>query len=208
MNVLVLAKTPTPGKVKTRLCPPCTPVQAAGLAKAALLDTLAAATAAASKVTLALDSGQGDGTDGWLPPGVDVVDQGGGTLNERLATAWSHMKGSTVQVGMDTPQVTAADLRDAHRRLLQPDVDAVLGLADDGGWWLIGLPGDVPGAFAGVPMSEPDTGELQHRRLYDLGLRVSLVKSCNDVDTIDDARQVAAEAPHTRYAAAFRALGL
>lgn len=202
MDVLVLAKAPVPGRVKTRLCPPCTPEQAAELAKAALEDTLAAATSAAANVVVALDGSP----DGWLRPDVKVVPQGYGNLNERLATAWSHMTGPAIQIGMDTPQLTGGDLVDAHEALLQPEVDAVLGPADDGGWWLIGLPGPLPGAFDEVPMSSPDTGDLQHRRLRDLGLRVQLLHSRNDVDTIDDARQVAAEAPRTRFATTFRQL--
>jgi uncharacterized protein len=111
MDVLVVAKAPVPGRVKTRLCPPCTPTEAAALAKAALLDTLAAARSAASNVVMALD-----GTpDGWLPPDVKVVSQGSGPLDQRLATAWRHMVGTAVQIGMYTPQVSSEDLQDAHR---------------------------------------------------------------------------------------------
>jgi hypothetical protein len=203
MYVLVLAKAPVPGQVKTRLCPPCTPEEAACLAEAALSDTLAAASAATPNVVLALDGNP----DGWVPPDVKVVPQGDGTLGERLATAWSHVPGPAVQIGMDTPHVSAEDLVQAYRTLDRPDVDAVLGPADDGGWWLIGLPHSIPEAFQGVPMSAPDTGDLQHRRLLELGLRVALLDRRNDVDTIVDAREVATLAPHTRFAATFRQLG-
>ena len=75
MDLLVLAKEPIPGRVKTRLCPPCTPAEAARLAAACLADTLEAACAAgADRVLVALDGRPGD----WLPPGVRVVGQGSG----------------------------------------------------------------------------------------------------------------------------------
>lgn len=204
VQVLVLGKSPVPGRVKTRLCPPCSPAQAAALAEAALVDTLAATTAASSKVTLALEGR----ADGWLPPGVRVVPQCEGTLDQRLAAAWSEVPGPAVQIGTDTPQLTATDLVDAYRTLCRPDVDAVLGPADDGGWWLIGLPYGMPEAFVGVPMSRPETGALQHARLRELGLRVALLESRNDVDTIEDAREVAAKAPETRFATALRQMSV
>lgn len=209
VDILILAKSPIPGRVKTRLCPPCAPDQAAALAQAALEDTLAAALEATagtgSEVVLALDGR----ADGWLPPGVRVVSQGEGPLDRRLATAWEHVPGPAVQVGMDTPQVTADDLDRASSALARPDVDAVLGPAEDGGWWIIGLPqGGMAEAFLGVDMSQPDTGERQHARLEELGLRVELLEPRNDVDTIQDAHEVAAQAPHTRFAQAFRSLTL
>jgi glycosyltransferase A (GT-A) superfamily protein (DUF2064 family) len=199
MDLLVLAKTPVAGRVKTRLCPPCTPAEAAALAAAALADTLDAATAAgADRVLLALDGEPGD----WVPPGVVVVDQGEGALDRRLARAWSHVRGAGLQVGMDTPQVTAALLDDAMSLLVRPHVDAVLGLADDGGWWAIGLRPPAPSVFRGVPTSRPDTGRRQHARLLALGWRTALVPRLRDVDTFADAVAVSARSPQTRFARA------
>jgi uncharacterized protein len=93
VDLIVLAKEPVPGRVKTRLCPPCSPAEAASLAAAALADTLAAATASgADRVVLALDGRVGP----WCPPGVHVVTQGTGGLDRRLATAWSAVPGPAV----------------------------------------------------------------------------------------------------------------
>lgn len=203
MHVLVLAKAPVAGRVKTRLCPPCTGAEAAELAQASLLDTLHVALATGAQVVLALDGEAG----AWLPEGVQVVPQGSGSLSERLAAAWRHMSGPAVQVGMDTPQLTPSDLIQAYESLQHDDVDAVLGPAEDGGWWLIGLPRGMPEVFLGLPTSTPDAGERQHERLVQLGLRVALLETRNDVDTIEDARSVAAAAPHTRFARAFSRLG-
>jgi glycosyltransferase A (GT-A) superfamily protein (DUF2064 family) len=82
--VLVIAKAPVPGRVKTRLCPPCTPDEAAALARAALEDTLeAAAGAGAERRVLVLEGQPGP----WLPAGWDIVAQRGNGLAERLAAA-------------------------------------------------------------------------------------------------------------------------
>ena len=202
MDLIVLAKAPVPGRVKTRLCPPCTPEDAATIAAAALADTLDAATASgADRVVLALDGAPGD----WLPPGVTVVGQGDGPFHARLATAWAAARGPTVQVGMDTPQVGPFELT-AVLAQLEAD-DSVLGLAPDGGWWAIGMRSPRTDAFAGIPTSVGDTGVRQLSRLRALGLDPALLDEHRDVDTWDDAIAVAPLAPSTRFAAAVAAIG-
>lgn len=208
MNVAlaVIAKAPVPGRVKTRLTPPCTPVQAAALAEAALRDTLAtvAATPATRRVCV-LDGWPGP----WLPSGFDVIPQRGGGLDERLAAAFADIGGPTFLVGMDTPQLTPELLSDAVRALEAPGTDAVLGHTEDGGYWGIGLHRAWAPLFVGVPMSRDDTGALQLARLQREGLVVddTLPRLC-DVDDIDDARTVAALAPGTRFARQLTAEGL
>jgi glycosyltransferase A (GT-A) superfamily protein (DUF2064 family) len=203
VDIIVLAKQPVPGRVKTRLCPPCSPAEAAAVAEAALADTLGAACAAgADRVVLALDGRPGP----WCPPGVRVVGQGTGPLADRLAAAWSHASGPAVQIGMDTPQLRPADLARAMAGLSAAGVDAVLGPATDGGWWAIGLRRRHPLAFVGVPTSRADTGARQARRLADLGLRTRLLPRRRDVDTWPDAVAVAAAAPTTAFAGVVRGL--
>jgi len=203
VDLLVLAKEPVPGRVKTRLIPPCSPLEAAQIAEAALTDTLAAAVGCgADRVVLALDGKVG----AWCPPGVHVVPQGSGDLAARLATTWCATSGPALQIGMDTPQLSAADLDAALARLAAPAVDAVLGLALDGGWWAIGLRSSEPAVFAGIPTSRADTGARQLARLVSLGLRTARLSDRRDVDTWADALLVTDEAPRTRFAAAVRAV--
>lgn len=199
--LLVIAKQPVPGRVKTRLCPPCTPAQAADLAAAALLDTLAAVseTAASSRV-LVFD---GDPRD-WVPAGYETVPQRGEGLGERLDAAFADVGGPALLVGMDTPQLTRAHLESALDALAVPGVDAVLGPTFDGGYWCVGLTAPVPGAFAAVPMSTEQTYDRQLARFDDLGLSVATVERLCDVDTISDAHAVAMAAPDTRFGAAYR----
>jgi glycosyltransferase A (GT-A) superfamily protein (DUF2064 family) len=203
VDLVVLAKEPVPGRVKTRLCPPCSPVDAARVAEAALADTLDAALASgADRVVLALDGRPGP----WCPPGVVVIGQGRGTLDERLAQAWSRgaSHGPTLQVGMDTPQVSALDLNRAMATLDDTHVDAVLGPATDGGWWALGMRRPRPDAVLGVPTSRPDTGARQAARLAALGLRTRPLEPQTDMDTWADALAIALQAPETRTAAAVR----
>ena len=203
MQIIVMAKAPVAGRVKTRLCPPCTPEEAARLAEAALIDTLAAALASSSdRVVLALEGAPGP----WLPAGVEVVAQRGEGFHDRLAAAWMDIGGPAVQIGMDTPQVTPALLDQAALLLLEPGTDAVLGPAADGGWWALGLRRARPAVFRGVPMSRPDTGARQADRLAALDLRTRTLPCLRDVDTIEDAVEVAAGAPDTRFAAAARSV--
>ena len=198
--LIVLAKAPVPGRVKTRLCPPCTPRDAAALAAAALSDTLLAAAATpAARHVLVLDGEIGRG----IPSQFDVVPQVGGGLGARLAAAFAAVGAPALLIGMDTPQITPALLVAALDRLGRADTDAVLGLADDGGYWAVGLGVPCPTVFAGVPMSTARTGIAQLESLRRHGLRVALLPHLRDVDLYDDAAAVAAAAPSTRFAARF-----
>ena len=199
MDLIVIAKEPVPGRVKTRLCPPLTAEEAAELAAAAISDTLAAAIGSgADRVLLALDGRPG----AWIPPGIEVVDQGTGGLDVRLARAWSHARGPFLQIGMDTPQVGAAALGAAMAHLTDHrGPPAVLGPAEDGGWWALGLRAADPDAVLGIPTSRSDTGARQRARLEQRGLPPLLLPMVRDVDRWDDAVAVAALAPHTRFAA-------
>ncbi len=199
VSLIVLAKSPCPGRVKTRLCPPCTPEEAATLAAAALADTLAAAAATpAARHVLALDGEPGS----WPRGPFEVIPQRDGGLAARLDGAFAAVGGPALLVGMDTPQLTPALLATSIARLREPSVDAVLGFADDGGYWAIGLtePGPV---FDGVPMSTDETGRLQLERLHALGRRVAVLPRLRDVDHYADAAAVAASAPDGAFARAF-----
>lgn len=201
--LLVIAKDPLPGRAKTRLSPPCSPAQAAALAEAALRDTLdvVASTPARRKV-LILDGAP----ERWRRPGFELLSQRGAGLGERLAAAFADVGGPALLVGMDTPQLTTRLLLDGIRALGDPAVDAVLGQALDGGYWSVGFKRDCAGVFAGVPMSCVSTGRVQLRRMRELGLRVHHQPALRDVDTIEDARAVAREAPGSRFADALAAI--
>lgn len=200
MTTLVLiAKEPLPGRAKTRLHPPLTLEQAAQLAAAAIDDTLAAlAEVRAERRILLFDGARTPSAAG----DYEVVHQVSGDLDERLGSLFDYCTGPTVLIGMDTPQVTAANLAPAFEHWTD-DTDAWLGPAADGGYWAIGMREPRGDLIRGVPMSRDDTGELQLRRLHEAGLRVGMLTTLIDVDTIDDARDVARSAPHTGFARLF-----
>jgi rSAM/selenodomain-associated transferase 1 len=203
VNLLVMAKSPVAGQVKTRLCPPCTTAEAAAIAEAALADTLdAVAACGAGRRIVALDGAPGP----WLPPGFEVIPQVSGGLDIRLAAAWSAAGGAGVQIGMDTPQVTPALLDDALASL--DDTSAALGYAVDGGWWAIGLRRPDARVFVGIPMSTEATGVAQHARLRALGLSVTMLPALVDLDTAADIAAVTESGSAIRTAAQARRIGM
>jgi rSAM/selenodomain-associated transferase 1 len=202
MRVIVIAKSPEPGRVKTRLCPPCTHEEAAAIAAAALLDTLEQVDGlAGAEPVLALDGPVGP----WVPPDVRILAQRGGGLDERIAAAFEDAGGPALLIGMDTPQLRTPHLAQARERLESGDVDAVLGPAIDGGWWGVGLRTPDPWVFLGVPMSSPHTLESQRARLRSRRLRFDELGPMRDVDTAVDAAIVARSLPGSRFAAAVAA---
>ena len=202
LQLLVLAKAPVAGHVKTRLCPPYLPEEAAGLAAAALADVLDAVRASpAVRRVLVLDG------DPALVDvrGFDVRPQVPGTLDVRLAAAFADAAGSpAVLVGMDTPQLTPALLTLAGDAL--SDHDACLGLAVDGGWWGLGLRRPDPRLLLGVLCSLPTTGMAQQGQLVAAGLSVAMLPVLRDVDVADDTAPVADLAAATRFSRRHRAV--
>ncbi|MCM3845679.1 DUF2064 domain-containing protein [Pseudonocardia sp. DR1-2] len=218
VTTVVLAKAPVPGRVKTRLCPPATPELAAAIASAALLDTLDAAAGVAGDTVVALTGDRaaavGAADLAAALDGLAVVAQRGEGLAARIAAAHAdaaalHPGRPTLQVGMDTPQATAELLSQCADRLAEPGVDAVLGPATDGGWWVLGLRDPLAAAaLHGVPMSSAETGGRTLDALRAAGLRVALAEPLTDVDTAAEAVAVSAQVPGSRFARAVAELRL
>jgi uncharacterized protein len=211
--VIVLAKAPEPGRVKTRLCPPASPAEAADLAAASLLDTIDAVVGVPGVEPVVALTGRLAGAVRRAEltaalRGCRVLPQRGDDLGQRIAAAHADtavlLAGRpTLQVGMDTPQAGTVLLAACLDRLRAPGTDAVLGLATDGGWWALGLRDPRAARLvAGVPTSRGDTGERTLLALRDGGLRVGLLPELTDVDTAADALTVAEAAPAGRFAAA------
>lgn len=201
MRIIVLAKAPVAGLSKTRLQTRWSPDQAAALAEAALLDTLATV-AAVPRVRreLVLDGDPG----GWVPEGFTVRPQASGDLATRIHAALVEADAPTLLIGMDTPQATVADLTRglAHLRTHA----ATIGLAADGGWWALGLanPCQHGDLVLGIPTSTERTGALQVAALEHLS--VARLPTLRDVDTPADADAVAALIPASRFGSLVAAL--
>jgi hypothetical protein len=213
----VVAKAPEPGRAKTRLAATVGDRVAAEIAAAALLDTLDAVAAAPVAARVVAFTGDLDAAAGAAEirrrlESFTVIPQRGDDFADRLANAHADAaQGHPVlQIGMDTPQVTAELLTDCARRLLDGDVPAVLGLAPDGGWWVLGVKTPtIAECLRTVPMSRPDTGELTLKALRDNGIDVISVQRLPDIDVLDDVAEVRdACGPASRFARVTRAAGL
>ena len=151
--LVVFAKVPEPGRVKTRLCPPLTPEQAAALYDAFLRDALdryrrwGAEAGCAVRLHLA---GTARVPDGLVPEGVEVLPQRGADLGERMLTAvvqaFAAGHEQAVVVGTDHPTLPLALFDLAFEALAEP-LTAVLGPSDDGGYYLLGLNDVAPDLF-------------------------------------------------------------
>lgn len=227
-RVLLIAKEPVPGTVKTRLCPPCTPTQAARIAAAALADTIDVLSTVDNVHRTLVMSGHHAVVPGWSiarqrgvglaerlvnafgdPADGDPVDCGpansgptrSGPANSKPTRSGPANGRPTVLVGMDTPQLGAALVERAVTAL--DDADVALGPAEDGGWWLLGLRDPRwARALLAVPMSTARTGARTIEAFDRLGLRTTLLPVLRDVDTEVDARAVAELVPNGRFARA------
>ncbi len=198
VTIVVIAKEPRPGRVKTRLCPPCTPGDAARIARAALHDTLdaVAGTPAAGRV-VALDGIPGP----WFPAGFQIVPQVEGDLGARLAAATEAITGPVLVVGMDTPQLTP-ELLDARvspprrrGRRRGPRARRRRRVLDDR------LPGTAGGRVRGRAHVDTDHGRRSARSASSPWASASSeLPRLRDVDTFADARAVAELVPNSRFA--------
>ena len=215
VTLLVVAKAPVAGRAKTRLAATVGDQVAAEIAAAALLDTLdaVAATPVAARVvalTGELDAAAGAADIRRRLESFTVIGQRGDDFADRLANAHADAADGqpVLQIGMDTPQVTDELLASCARRLLQ--AQAVLGLACDGGWWVLGLQTPATAeCLRSVPMSQPDTGELTLKALRDNGIDVYPVEVLSDFDIVDDVAAVREACdPASRFAWVTHAAGL
>jgi glycosyltransferase A (GT-A) superfamily protein (DUF2064 family) len=194
-TLVIIAKECLPGRVKTRLHPPLSLEQAADVAAASLADTMAAVRELpADRRILAFD--------GIVPPPgsepYDVIAQSSGDLDERLAAVFDAAVGPTLLIGMDTPQLTPELLEGLFP--WPDDVEFAFGAAHDGGFWCLGMREPRGELIRGVAMSRDDTGAQQLGRLREAGGDIRMLPTLTDVDTIVEARAVAAAAPDTRFA--------
>jgi glycosyltransferase A (GT-A) superfamily protein (DUF2064 family) len=210
VTALIVAKAPVPGLAKTRLAAALGDRVAAGIAAAALLDTLDAVAdthLAAKVVAMTGDLASACQSEAIRErlSGFTVVEQRGDSFADRLANAHADAAATAgpmpvLQIGMDTPQVTAELLTRCARALL--GAHAVVGPARDGGWWLLGV-ADAATAecLRLVPMSRPDTGALTYAALLQTGSPVIVLQELADVDTVADISVVRADCrPSGRFA--------
>jgi uncharacterized protein len=183
----VFAKTPIPGRVKTRLVPSLSPEQGAELYRCMLLDTLARVRALAVDLVVFHDGDEEYFRE--LLPDVPLVRQHQGGLGERLEQAFEALSSlgyeSRVVIGTDAPDLPLDFIEEAFR-LLAGGSDAVFGPAEDGGYYLVGLRGACCGLFRDIPWSGPQVLSVSRERAREAGLAAALLPSWYDVDSFED----------------------
>ncbi|MBU2490241.1 MAG: TIGR04282 family arsenosugar biosynthesis glycosyltransferase [Proteobacteria bacterium] len=188
--VMVFARLPEAGRVKTRLAASLGDRAAAGLYAAFAADLLARLSASGVPLAVGFDPPEaGEAVGRWLP-GKNLFPQEGADLGERMKNAFARAFARGVEravlVGSDLPDLPARAIREALEAL--ETRDAVLGPTPDGGYYLIGFTrrGFAPGAFSGPAWGGPDVFACTLRLLDKAGASVQLLFSWNDVDTAPD----------------------
>lgn len=192
--LIVFAKAPEPGTVKTRLTGLLTEEEAAQLYEAFLRDSLAAYTTLAADVWLYLAPSSSAVPEGVVPDGVALKAQRGGDLGQRMLNAFveSFLAGyqRAVVIGTDHPTLPLAFVEQAFRELATP-FTTVLGPSDDGGYYLLGMNELYSQLFQGMAYSHAEVFADTLQRAQALPASVSILPSWYDVDTPDDLRRLA-----------------
>jgi len=196
--LVIFAKAPIPGQVKTRLCPPLTPDEAATLHGSFVLDILERTKTAVAKFKLPFDRYLACAPSSTLVffkimeerQAVKLIDQEGEDLGARMSRAFEAMFARgyrrVILVGTDVPSLPLDRYQRAATLLEQHDI--VLGPAMDGGYYLIGLTKPAPALFHEVPWSTDQVLALTKEKADTSGLSTALLPEWRDVDTIDDLR--------------------
>jgi rSAM/selenodomain-associated transferase 1 len=194
--LVIFAKAPIAGQVKTRLCPPLTPDEAATLHGSFVIDMLERTKVAAIKLKLPIDRYLACAPSSTLVffqimeerQSVKLIDQVGDDLGARMEQAFATLFGKGYQrvfiVGTDVPSLPLDHYKQALALLDTHEV--VLGPALDGGYYLIGLKQPRPELFAGIAWSTDRVLAATQEKAASLGLKVALIPSWRDVDSIDD----------------------
>lgn len=189
--VAIMAKAPRPGAVKTRLCPPLTRRRAAALGRCFLRDKIAQVRGLDRAVpVLAYTPARDRALFRRLAPDFRLVPQRGADLGARLTgvlgalLARGHQ--AALAIDTDTPTLPTAMLQRAVDLAASGEADVVLGPAEDGGYYLIGVRALHRGLFEGIPWSSPGVLDATLARARAAGLRSVCLPTWFDVDTPED----------------------
>jgi hypothetical protein len=194
--LVIFAKAPIPGQVKTRLCPPLTPDEAATLHGSFVLDTLERTKTAVTRLKLPIDrylACAPASTHVFFKimeerQGVKLIDQVGDDLgarmNQAFETLFAHGYRNILLMGTDVPTLPLDHFKQALTQLENHDL--VLGPALDGGYYLIGLKWAIPELFIDIPWSTDQVLRLTQEKATSLGLKTILIQPWRDVDALAD----------------------
>lgn len=189
VTIVVMAKAPVPGLVKTRLAARVGERIAAHVAAAMLCDSLDNVAAVTDRIVVSY-SGDHDTLRGVVGPGIRLCAQVGTSFAERLAAAqgraFADGADRVVLLGADCPTVGPVLLRQATDLL--DEWPAVLGPAHDGGYTMLGTTQATPELFSGIQMGRADVADLTMAAARTAGLDITTVEVRHDLDVIEDFR--------------------
>ena len=198
--LVICAKAPIPGQVKTRLCPPLTPDEAATVHGSFVIDTLERSRTAVAKYRLPVDRYLACAPSCTLAffkimeerQAVRLLEQEGPDLGARMhrifETLFSRSYRRVVIIGTDVPSLPLE--RYQHAFDLLNRFDLALGPALDGGYYVIGLKQPAPALFENMPWSTDRVLALTKEKAASLGLSIGELAAWRDIDTIDDLNQL------------------
>lgn len=190
--LLIFAKEPVPGQVKTRLTPFLSPEAAAEIYRCMLLDTLSKA-AALQDVTPFLFINGGEEAEAsfrGLAAGITTLPQTTGDLGQRMKNAFTTVFGLGYQlaavIGTDSPDLPLAYLHQAFARLLEEPIGAVFGPSDDGGYYLLAVKGVHRPLFENITWSSEMVLAESLAAAGKAGIVTALLPAWHDIDTAAD----------------------
>ncbi len=189
--LIVFAKAPIEGYVKTRLCPPLTSDEAASLHGSLVLDVLERCQSLKACDQILAGTPTSDHPFfGAMKTRfkIPIWEQVGEDLGERMAQAFQTAFGSPYQsviiIGTDIPGITVQLLSTAFKNLQEHDV--VLGPTVDGGYYLIGLRAPKSELFENIPWSTDQVFSLTQKKAEAMNLSLKVLPTLRDLDTIED----------------------
>ena len=189
--LIVFAKAPVAGQVKTRLSPPLTPDEAASLHGSLVLDLLERCQSlkGCDRILAGAPTPEHPFFGAMKTRfKIPVWDQVGHDLGGRMAHAFQAAFGSPYQavliVGTDIPGITVPLISIAFKSL--QDHDVVVGPTVDGGYYLIGLRSPMPELFENIPWSTDTVFSLTQEKTTALGLSLKILPMLRDLDTVED----------------------
>lgn len=195
--IIIMAKVPIAGAVKTRLGSVLSPEKCAALAEAFLLDTIKKSESVCKNIILAYASADGRNFPAEIiAPEIVLTQQKGDDLGARMTDAFETafaQYSPVVMIGTDSPTFPAGYLEQAFAAL-ETDSEIVLGKAADGGFYLIGLRKPSPEIFDNIEWSTPQVFEQILKNIESAGIeKLNFIPAHYDVDTPADLMKMKEE---------------
>jgi rSAM/selenodomain-associated transferase 1 len=189
--LVVMAKEPVPGEVKTRLLPHLSPQEAADLYLGFLRDTLSEmGKIDGIEAAIAFTPPEAKATFLTLPSDRFLLfPQRGKDLGERLSNIFSEKFQEGYEavsiIGSDIPDLPK-EIAEASFHLLANEAEVVFGPCEDGGYYLIGMRRVIPELFISIPWSTDRVLSTSLQKAKKMGIKVGLLPFWNDIDTFEE----------------------